>query len=94
MNLTSTEEQVLTRSYDTSLTKRRQVMVVVVGALALAGAVVVPSAIEDRSMISWIMGLYVVVTVAEKWAYGNGVLLYKSVIRKLDTRVKELEKGA
>ena len=82
MNLTSTEEQVLTRSYDTSLTKRRQVMVVV------------PNVIEDRSMISWIMGLYVVVTVAEKWAYGNGVLLYKSVICKLDTRVKELEKGA
>ena len=94
MNLTYTEEQILARSYDTSLTKRRQVMVVVVGALALAGVVAVPNVIEDRSMISWIMGLYVVVTVAEKWAYGNGVLLYKSVIRKLDTRVKKLEQSA
>ncbi len=94
MELTEDQLQLVARSYDVRITRRRQYMVLAFGGVAAIVALVLSIGLPNRLLLGVMAALYVVVTVCEKWAFGNGVLRYKAVIRQLDARVKELEQSA
>lgn len=91
LDLTDAEQIVFTRSQDPGLTRRRQKQVLLFGLLAAPGAVLAALTWENRWALGLLLGAYVLLTMVEKLAYGNGVLLYKGLIRKLTARVEALE---
>ncbi len=91
LELTPLEQEILNRSSDSDVTKRRKLIVLFAGSLT---AVVIGALLlwfESRAAAAAIGVLYVVVTTGEKWAYGNAVLGYKSLIQKLAKRIDEVE---
>ena len=91
LDLTPLEQQILERSQDSTVTIRRRRMVVVAGLFAAVAFWYLFAVMESPSFAFFIVLLYLGVTVFEKWAYANAVLGYKSLIRKLSSRVEELE---
>jgi hypothetical protein len=91
--LTQIEEELLRRSGDLAITRRRIRMVVVAGAAFLTVLAVFAFTTHSTEMLFVLCALYVVITVCEKVAYGWAVLAYKGLIRKLYDRVVELEGG-
>jgi hypothetical protein len=66
-------------------------MVIVAGLFAAVAFWYLFAVLESDSLAFFVVLLYLVVTVFEKYAYASAVLGYKSLIRKLASRVEELE---
>jgi len=67
-------------------------MVVIMGLLAAVAFWLLYDVLQSRSLAFVVVFIYLAVTIVEKWAYGNAVLRYKNLIRKLVDRVEELER--
>ena len=93
LGLTETESQVLKRSADAEVTRRR--MRQVLAAAVLFAALLAAMAWYTRSlaMVVAVSLLYIAVTTWEKLAYGRGVLTYKAIISKLVRRLGDLDTG-
>lgn len=91
LGLTKDEEEILRRSADDEITRRRIRQVLFAGSLFAVLLVIAGLVARSWPMLLAVALLYVAITVWEKVAYGRAVLLYKSVIGKLQERVEELE---
>ncbi len=89
--LTELERRFLAGCSDEALTRRRMRWVVLMA--AVFGLLLVAAAWASRSwqMVLAVSLLYLLITVWEKLGYGRGVLIYKSLVRKLAARVEQLE---
>jgi len=76
------------------VTIRRRRMVFIMGLVAAGAFWYLFAVLDSASLALFVVLLYLVITVLEKWAYANAVLGYKSLIRKLANRVEELEQSA
>jgi hypothetical protein len=94
LGLTGEEADVLRRSADSEVTRRRIRQVVLFASLFAVVLLVVGVLVRSWSMLLAVSLLYVGITALEKVAYGRAVLLYKSLVRKLANRVEELEERA
>ncbi len=92
LDLNDAEREILQRSKDAAITRRRIRQVIFFASLYAALLVVAGWILKSWVMLLVVSLLYVLITTFEKVAYGRAVLLYKSVIRKLSSRVDELEK--
>jgi len=91
VNLTPLEQQILDRSKKPEITCRRRTMVVVSG-VSFAAVLVAVSLIKQSWEYTLVIALlYIAMTVFEKVAYANAVLVYKSLIRKLKEQVDAKE---
>ena len=91
IKLTPLEQQILKRSSDPGLTRRRRTTVLVTGitaAILLAGVAWLKQSWQFVLIVSLV---YIAVTVFEKVAYANAVLAYKSLVQKLKNRIEGLE---
>ncbi len=82
-SLDEIDRLIIEKSKDLQVTKNRTLTTVVVGFLFLifyCGAVFV---FEDRMCLLLIGGVYILITIFEKYSYGQTVLLYKKLIQKL-----------
>jgi hypothetical protein len=81
----------LDRSGNTEVTRRRRMMVVASG-LSFAAALVAVSLVKGSWQVTLgIALLYIGITVVERVAYANTVLVYKGLIRKLKAGMEERE---
>lgn len=85
------EVQIVARAANLAVTRRR-IWYSVLSPLALI-ALVIAMFWRDAQprLLLWLFVTYVAITMLEKVAYGIVVLSYKSVIRKLLSRLSELE---
>jgi hypothetical protein len=91
LNLSPLEQRILQRSSDHTITRRRRTIVVIAGvtaAILLVGAAWLKQSWQFVLILSLV---YIGVTVFEKIAYANAVLVYKSLIQKLKIRIEELQ---
>ena len=85
------EQQFVEASARPEITVRRR-RTVVVAAFGLVGAIIVAALLPvSRTVFVIAFAAYVLITLWEKVAYANAVLVYKSVIRKLLVRPKPTE---
>lgn len=91
MGLDELERRFLAGCADQGLTRRRMRAVVVMA--AVFGVLLIGAAWISRSwqVVLAVSLLYLLITVWEKLGYGRGVLIYKSLVRKLAARVEQLE---
>lgn len=94
LGLTSEEADVLRRSADSEVTRRRIRQVVLFASLFGALLLVVGLLLRSWPLLLSVSLLYVGITALEKVAYGRAVLQYKSLVRKLVRGVEELEERA
>ena len=88
---TSLEQHFLDASARPEVTVRRR-RLVIIWALALIASIGVAGLLPvSRTFFVVAFAIYVLITLREKVAYANAVLVYKSVIRKLLTRPKPAE---
>lgn len=93
LGLTGAEEEILRRSADSEITRRRIRQVVAWGSLFAVLLVLAGVGLRSWPMLLAVALLYVAITVWEKVSYGRAVLDYKSVIRKLRRRLEESEES-
>ena len=87
------ETQIVARSANSAVTRRR-IWYSVLFPLALIGlALAMFWRDAQPRLLLWLFVAYVAINMFEKLAYGVAVLSYKSVIRKLLSRVSELERA-
>jgi hypothetical protein len=91
LDLTVVEKHFLEASFDSTVTRRRQRRALLFGLVTLLTPIVVGRATQSWVLVAATMMLYVAISIWEKNAYGNGVLVYKSVIRKLHARLEDSE---
>jgi len=89
LDLTPLEREILQRSRDSTVTIRRKRIVVVTGLLAAFAFWYLFEVLDSRSLAFVVVLVYLVITMIEKWAYANAVLGYKSLIRKLVSRLDD-----
>jgi hypothetical protein len=88
---TPLEQHFLDASARPEVTVRRR-RLVIIWALALVASITVAAILPvSRTFFVVAFAAYVLITLREKVAYANGVLVYKSVIRKLLARPKPAE---
>jgi hypothetical protein len=86
LQLTPLEQHILDASSKPEITHRRKRVVIVSASVLIAviiGAALLP---VSRTFFVVAFAAYVLITLAEKVAYANAVLGYKSLIRKLVAR--------
>ncbi|MFQ5807684.1 MAG: hypothetical protein ACE5I3_14660 [Phycisphaerae bacterium] len=93
LDLNLVETQILARSRDIAVTKRRTTITMVVRCAAAAAFVTAALMGVSASKVAAIAALYALVTMLEKVFYGKAILAYKSLIRKLTRRIEELERA-
>ena len=91
LNLTPLEQRILKHDYDPSIIRCRRTIAVVTGVAAAILLVGVAWLVQSWQVVLVVALVYVAVTLLEKVAYANAVLGYKSLIRKLQSRIEELE---
>lgn len=91
-DFTPIEQQILERSANPGLTRRRRSMVVIFGIAAAVSLTLVAWIMQSWQFLLVITLPYMGITIVEKVLYANGVLAYKSVIQKLLARIQELER--
>ncbi len=94
LEFTPTEEKFFKACYAPAVTRRRQRRVLMAGLVALISPAVIGFRSQSWPWVAGLMMSYVVLTIWEKNAYGNGVLVYKSVVRKIQSRLEESEAAA
>ena len=90
-SLTVTEQLLLERSFDTSLTRRRVRLVVLSAVILTAALIVLSPLVQSWRLLLFFSVAYILVTAWERVAYARTILAYKSLIRKLAGRIEELE---
>ena len=91
IELSPLESRFLAAAADPKVTRRRIRLVIFFGLIAAGGVVLLAASGESIQLVAGLAVAYVLITLYEKVAYGNGVLVYKALIRKLVTRIEELE---
>ena len=91
LRLTEQEVDVLKRCADLEITKRGIQSILIIGSMSCISLVMVGSLLKSWLFVMALALLYMVITVWEKISYGKAVLLYKSLVQKLERRVNELE---
>jgi hypothetical protein len=88
---TPLEQQFLDACTRPEVTVQRR-RLAIIWALALIGSIIVAAILPvSRTFFVVAFAVYVLITLREKVAYANGVLVYTSVIRKLLARPKPAE---
>lgn len=88
------EAQILARSHDTAVTRRRSVIAVLTGcAVAIAFLLAAMLGVSARPLAA-IAALYALLTMLQGLFYGKAILGYKSLVRKLAQRIADLERSA
>jgi len=90
MELTAIEAQILERSANLDITRRRRIMVLISAGLYGFVLIAFASLTQSWQYVLAVSLAYIAITCFEKVAYANGVLVYKSVIQKLCIRIEEL----
>lgn len=91
LNFTPVEAHIYNASGNLEITRRRRKMVLITGSL-FALALLIGTLMVQRWEVPLAVGLlYIGMTVVEKLAYANAVMSYKTVIQKLDRRIRELD---
>ena len=85
------EARIVARAANSNVTRRRIFSSVVVPIALIALLLAVFRRDAQSPALLWLFVGYVAINMLEKVAYGFAVLSYKSVIRKLLSRVSELE---
>ncbi len=94
LELTPVENEVLRRSGDLEITRKRRRLVVISGSL-FAAILFFGTLFSQRWQVPLAVGLlYIGMTVFEKIAYANAVMAYKTLIQKMQGRIEALEAGA
>ena len=91
LNLSPLEQQILNRSSNCSVTRRRRTTVVVTGITAAILLALVAWLEQSWKFVLIISFVYIVITIFEKVSYANVILEYKSLIQKLKKRIEELQ---
>jgi hypothetical protein len=91
LDLTPLETKVFNAAADPDITKRRIRSVVIFGLIAVGCVLALAARAESVWLVVTVSLVYMLITICEKIAFGMGVLVYKSVIRKLAGRIAELE---
>jgi hypothetical protein len=91
IDFTPLENHVLQASFNPAITLHRQRQVLAFGLVTFFCPVAVGIATHSWVWVAVAMMVYVAITIWEKHAYGNAVIAYKSVIRKLKARLDDLE---
>lgn len=92
--LTVTEQLLLERSFDTSITRRRVRLVVVSAVVLTAALIVLSPLVQSWRFLLFFAVAYILVTAWERVAYARTILAYKSLIRKLAGGIEELEEAS
>ncbi len=93
LGLSDVESRFLAGCRDERLTRRRMRQVLFAASVFAALLVIVTWFTRSWLGVLLIALLYIAITTWEKLSYGRGVLVYKSVVRKLVQRLDELETG-
>ena len=91
LQLDPVEARIVARALDPALTRRRIWYSVLVPLALIALTLALFWRDAQPRVLLWLYVGYVAINMFEKVAYGLAVLSYKSVIRKLLSRVRELE---
>jgi len=94
LNLDPLEAQILARSHDTAVTRRRTVIAIFTGCALAVGFIVAAMLSLSVRTVAGIAALYVLVTMLERVFYGRAILVYKSLIGKLTKHIEDLEQPA
>lgn len=94
LGLSPFEQHILDRSSNLGITRRRRTTVIITGLIAAALLVWAAFIKQSWQFVLLVSLIYVAVTIWEKVAYANAVLLYKNLIQKLKTRIEELYTAA
>jgi uncharacterized membrane protein len=87
----ATEAQIVARAANSAVTRRRILYSVLAPVVLIALVLAIFWRDAQPRTLLWIFVGYVAINMLEKIGYGLAVLSYKSVIRKLLSRVRELE---
>lgn len=91
LDLTPLEQQILSRSDNPDITRRRRATVIAAGISFAAVLIFGSMLMRSWELLLGVALLYIAITILEKVAYANAVLAYKGLIEKLKHRVEELE---
>ena len=91
-DLTPLERQVLKQSSDIEVTRRHRTTIIVSGVIAAGLLCLVAYGTKSWRFVLIVSLIYVGVTLFEKVAYANAVIVYKSLIQRLWMRIDEKEK--
>jgi hypothetical protein len=83
MNLSEIEEKFLNATKDISMTKARIKIIFISSFLFIAALCIFGFITQSYLAVLIISLLYILLTLYEKVAHGNGVIIYKSIIQKL-----------
>ena len=90
-DFTPIEDRFFRACLDPVATRRRQRQILVFGTPALICPLAVGYFTQSWAWVAGLAMIYIAITIWEKNAYGNGVLVYKSVVRKLQARLEQCE---
>jgi hypothetical protein len=90
--LDALERQLLVRSRDRAITVRRKRLSVATAGVMALGVWYLFAVLESTTLAMVVFLVYVGATAAERWAYANAVLGYKSLVCKLDGRIRQSER--
>jgi hypothetical protein len=91
-DLTPLERQVLKQSSDIEVTRRHRTTIIVSGVIAAGLLCLVAYGTKSWRFVLIVSLIYVGVTLFEKVAYANAVIVYKRLIQRLWMRSDETEK--
>jgi asparagine N-glycosylation enzyme membrane subunit Stt3 len=91
LNLDLLEAQILARSHDTAVTRRRTVITMFTGCAVAVGFIVAAMLGLSVRAVAGIAAAYALVTMLERVFHGRAILGYKSLIRKLTEHIADLE---
>jgi hypothetical protein len=90
---TPAEREVLRRSVDIERPRKRIRITILTAALLIALLLVAGLVLRSVGLLLAVVIAYVILNTAERVAYGNAVLLYKSTIRKLVDQLPDADVG-